>query len=70
MSLKKLNENKNARWRNKAFWVAIFAFFALTGQVFGFYQVPDGWDTWVKSVLTLLTAGGVIMNPTTPGIRD
>lgn len=65
---------KNIDWKirikNKAFWVAGFAFIALTGQVFGLYQVPEGWDTWVNSVLALLTAMGVIMNPTTKGIGD
>ncbi len=70
MGLKKVSNEVNERLRNKAFWVAIFAFIALTGQVFGFYQVPTGWDTWVNSVLALLTAAGVIINPTTPGIRD
>ena len=70
MSIKKVIENKNARWRNKPFWVAMFAVIALTGQMFGWYEVPEGWDTWVNGVLTLFAAAGVIINPTTPGIND
>ena len=62
--------NIKKRLENKAFWVAAFAFIALTGQVFGMYQVPEGWDIWVNSVLALLTAMGVIMNPATEGIGD
>lgn len=62
--------NWKVRFRSKAFWVALFAFIALTGKVWGVYDVPAQWDIWVNGVLALLTAMGVIINPTTPGIRD
>lgn len=58
------------RFRNKAFWVAAFSLIAITGQVFGIYKVPDGWDAWVNSVLLAATALGVFIDPTTPGITD
>lgn len=58
------------RVKNKMFWVALFAMIALTGQVFGLYQVPEGWDTWVNAVIALLTAVGIIINPTTKGLGD
>lgn len=62
--------NWRKRFASKAFWVALFAFIALTGQAFELYQVPEGWDTWVNLVLALLTAMGVIIDPTTEGIGD
>lgn len=65
-----MNINWRKRFASKAFWVSLFAFIALTGQVFGFYQVPQGWDSWVNVVLALLTAMGVIIDPTTSGIGD
>lgn len=59
-----------SRLRSKPFWVALFAFIALTGQTFGFYAVPQGWDVWVNAVLALMIAAGIIVNPTTPGVGD
>jgi uncharacterized membrane protein len=58
------------RLRHKGFWLAIFSLVAITGQVFGLYQVPDGYDTWVNAVLAVMTAAGVFLNPTTSGFRD
>lgn len=62
--------NWKKRFHSKAFWVAIFSMIALTGQVFNVYQVPNGWETWVNSVLTLLTLAGIITDPTTDGFGD
>jgi uncharacterized membrane protein len=58
------------RVRNKNFWIAVAAFVALTGQVWGMYEVPQGWDTWVNMLLSVLTLGGIIINPTTDGFKD
>jgi phi LC3 family holin len=58
------------RLQNKPFWIAIFAFIALTGQVFGLYQVPEGWDTWVNTIIMVLIGMGVIIDPTTKGLSD
>lgn len=62
--------NWKKRFASKAFWVAIFAFIALTGRVFDLYQVPEGWDDWVNIALALLTAMGVVIDPTTEGLGD
>ena len=62
--------NWKARLRSKEFWIAMFAFIALTGQVWGFYTVPQGWDAWVNLLLILMTAMGIINNPTTNGFGD
>lgn len=58
------------RVRNQFFWIALFSFIALTGQVFDIYQVPQGWESWTNAVLVLLTAMGVIIDPTSDGIGD
>jgi len=60
----------NKRFRNKGFWMAMFSLVAITGQVFGLYHVPEGYDTWVNAVLAVMTAAGVFINPTTIGFRD
>ena len=59
-----------SRLNNKAFWIAVFAFIALTGKVFALYEVPADWDAWVNVVLALLTAVGIIIDPSTNGIFD
>lgn len=64
----KLNLVKRAK--NRFFWVSMFSVVAITGQVFGLYQVPEGYEAWVNSVLIMLTMAGVIQDPTTPGIGD
>jgi phi LC3 family holin len=58
------------RIHNKSFWLSVVAFFALTGKTFGLYEVPAEFDTWVNVLLSMLTAIGVIIDPTTPGISD
>lgn len=58
------------RFRNKMFWVAMFALIAITGQAFNLYSVPDNYDVWVNAVLVFLAAAGVISDPTTEGFGD
>jgi len=58
------------RIENKPFCMAMFALIAITGQVFGIYQVPEGYDIWVNAVLALMTAAGIFVDPTTPGFKD
>lgn len=48
------------RSKKKIFWVGLFSMIALTGQVFGIYEVPDGWDMWVNGALLFLASAGVI----------
>jgi len=58
------------RFRNKGFWIAMFSLIAITGQVFGVYSVPEGYNTWVNAVLAVMTAAGVFINPNTVGFKD
>ena len=59
-----------ARLRSKTFWVTAGAFIALTGKVFGLYEVPAGFENWWELLLTLLSAAGIIISHHTPGIKD
>lgn len=62
--------NIKKRFTNKAFWVAMFSLVAITGQVFGIYEVPDGYENWVNAVLVMLSALGVFVDTSSPGISD
>ncbi len=62
--------NLKKRFSSYPFWVSIFAFVAITGQTFGLYQVPQGWDTWVNVLLAVLVASGIVVDPTTKGYKD
>lgn len=66
--MKKINWEK--RVRSKPFLVAAFSFIALTGQVFGLYEVPQEWDNWVNLLLSIGVAAGIIVDPTTSGMSD
>jgi uncharacterized membrane protein len=58
------------RLQNKAFVAALFALIAITGKTFGLYEVPDNLDNRVNAVLVMMTAAGVFLDPTTPGLFD
>ena len=40
----------NPRLHNRYFWVAMFSLIALTGKVWGLYDVPEGWNIWADIV--------------------
>jgi phi LC3 family holin len=58
------------RLRSKQFVIALCAFIALTGKVWGLYEVPEGWTVWVDLLLTVLTLMGVVIDPSTDGFSD
>lgn len=59
----------SARLRSKEFIVAIAALLGMiANSAFGI--APDEWNVWVTLVLGVLASGGVIADPTTPGIKD
>jgi len=58
------------RLRNKTFIMSVVAFvFYILKEVFGFVPTSE-LNIIIDSVLGLLIALGVIINPTTPKIRD
>lgn len=61
--------NWSARLRSKEFIVAIAALLGMiANSAFGI--APGEWNVWVTLVLGVLASGGVIADPTTPGIAD
>lgn len=59
----------SARLRSKEFIVAIAALLGMiANSAFGI--TPEEWNMYVTLVLGVLISGGVIADPTTPGIKD
>lgn len=59
----------SARLRSKEFIVAIAALLGMiANSAFGI--TPEEWNLWVALVLGVFVSGGVIADPTTPGITD
>lgn len=59
----------SARLRSKEFIVAIAALLGMiANSAFGI--TPEEWNLWVALVLGVFVSGGVIADPTTPGIKD
>lgn len=58
------------RLRNKAFIVSCVGFVALLIKTFTNYELPSNFNTLVDTGLGILTALGIVIDPTTPGISD
>lgn len=58
-----------ARLRSYPFWVALFAFI---GLVLSMYDVIDAgeYQKLVDAFLAVLVAGGIVIDPRTPGVGD
>lgn len=61
--------NWQARLKSYPFWVALLSFIGLILVDAGIVTTGT-FDTYVKAFLGLLVAGGVITDPSTPGISD
>ena len=59
-----------SRLRNKAFILSVVAFIVLIVKTFTSYELPGNFDAIVDMGLTLLTALGILIDPTTPGVVD
>jgi len=56
--------------RNKAFLLSLVAFIVLMIKSFTGYELPSNFDLLVDTALTLLSALGIIIDPSTPNIKD
>lgn len=54
-----------SRLRNKAFILSVIAFIVLMIKTFTKIELPSNFDTLVDMALTILTALGIVNNPTT-----
>ena len=60
-----------ARVKNKTFWVALLSAIILLIQQIGLSKwLPNNIGDIVNTILLILTILGVIVDPTTSGIRD
>ena len=60
----------NARFKNKAFWVALSSAVILLFQQIGRNIFPDNIAEIVNTILTIFVILGVVVDPTTGGIAD
>lgn len=58
------------RLRNKAFLLALASAIILLIQQLGLDILPKNISDIVNTVLVILVAMGVVIDPTTPGIKD
>lgn len=62
--------NWNARLRNKTFWVALVSAIVVLTQQLGLNIFPDNWEAILNSLLTIFMILGIVIDPTTAGIKD
>jgi phi LC3 family holin len=65
-----MNIDWNARLRSKAFWVSMVSLIVLLIKQLGILQVPENWNDVLTTVLSILSAMGIIVDPSTPGLSD
>ena len=59
-----------SRLRNKPFVLCVIGFVVLLVKTFTNYELPSNFDTIVNTALYILTALGILIDPSTPGIGD
>ena len=59
-----------SRIKNKTFWIALASALVLLSQQLGLDIFPDNAMDIVNTLLLIATILGVIVDPTTPGIKD
>lgn len=62
--------NWSTRLRNKTFWVALISAIVLLTQQLGLNIFPDNIGEITNTVLLIFTILGVVIDPTTSGIKD
>ncbi len=65
-----MNIDWKARLRSKAFWVSMVSLIVLLIKQLGIFQVPENWNDVLTTVLSILSAMGIIVDPSTPGLSD
>ncbi len=65
-----MNINWKSRLRNKTFWVALASAIVVLTQQLGLSIFPQNWADIMNTMLTILAILGIIIDPTTDGIKD
>jgi uncharacterized membrane protein len=66
----KMNIDLKARFRNKAFWVAMTSAIGLLLQQLGINWLPDNYKDIVNTILVITTMLGITVDTSTSGISD
>lgn len=61
--------NWRVRLQSKTFWVSVFALIGFILSEFGVYDIGQ-YQALVDAILLVLVAGGIVIDPTTPGVED
>ena len=56
--------------KNKCFWLSVVSLIVLTAQQFNLDIIPDNFQDYVNSILTILVAMGILTNNSTPGLGE
>ena len=56
--------------KNKYFWLSVVSLVVLTAQQFNLDIIPDNFQDYVNSILTILVAMGILTNNSTPGLGE
>lgn len=59
-----------SRLRNRPFIVSVIGFGVLLYRTFTKHELPSNFDLIVNTGLGILTTLGILIDPSTPGIRD
>lgn len=65
-----INIDWKARFKNKAFWVALASGIVAFTQLFGVKVFPDNWADILNTILGVLVGLGIIVDTSTAGISD
>ncbi|HUV84284.1 MAG TPA: phage holin [Methanosarcinales archaeon] len=58
------------RMRNKVFITTLIAAIVMMAKQFNLFEVPANWETLVNTILSLFIMLGIVIDPTTPGVKD
>lgn len=65
-----MNIDWKARFKNKAFWMALVSGVVGFTQLFGVKVFPENWADILNAFLGLLVGLGIIVDTSTEGISD
>lgn len=62
--------NLREQIKNKYFWVSVVSLVVLTAQQFNLTFIPNNFQDFANSILTILVAMGILNNNSTQGLGE
>lgn len=62
--------NLKEQIRNKYFWISVASLIVLTAQQFDLNIIPDGFQEYINTILTVLVGMGILNNNMTNGLGE